>query len=160
MRCASTSVSSRLTVNTLQTFRKISQTGRSQSFLSLLRDCCSSLQVASSSLRYNTESEDELDASLFPETRVPMVPNDSCGSVVEDELLPDLTDKGHHDIQERRGTTWWQSPHARNNERRSRKPHKMHKWEWHNRGNVWDKMATCWAGRGRLDVFEKEAKLA
>ena len=22
-----------------------------------------------------------------------------------------------------------------------------HKWRWHKRGDVWDKMATCWAGK-------------
>ena len=55
-------------------------------------DSCTSLLVASSSLRSNTESEDELDAALFPETRCASGPNDSCGSLVEDELHPELTD--------------------------------------------------------------------
>ena len=48
--------------------------------------------VASSSIRPNTESEDEFDATLFPETRCASGPNDSCGSDVDDELLPELTD--------------------------------------------------------------------
>ena len=31
-----------------------------------------------------------------------------------------------------------------------------HKWEWHNRGNVWDKMATCWAGKKDWMIARKE----
>ena len=54
-------------------------------------------------------------------------------------------------------TTWWQSLHTRmmkeDSENRIRW---KHKWRWHNRGNVCNKMATCWAG----DCCEKEAKLA
>ena len=88
---ACTSVESRLSV------KSCNQNGRSangsfSSFLSLLRDSCSSFLVASSSLRSNTEPEDKLDAALFPETWCASGPNDSCGSVVEDELLPELTD--------------------------------------------------------------------
>ena len=49
--------------------------------------------MASSSLRSNTEPEDELDAALLPQTMCALGPNDSCGGVVEDELLPELTDK-------------------------------------------------------------------
>ena len=36
------------------------------------------------------KSEDELEAALFPETGCASGPNDSCGSVVEDELFPEL----------------------------------------------------------------------
>ena len=49
--------------------------------------------MASSSLRANSESEDEFDTALFPETNRASGSNDSCGSVVEDEMLPELTDK-------------------------------------------------------------------
>ena len=42
-----------------------------------------------------------------------------------------------------RSTTWCQSLHTRmmkeDPENRTRW---KHEWEWHNRGNVWDKMAT------------------
>ena len=56
-------------------------------------DSCSSFLVAGSSLHSETEPEDELDAALFPETRCASGPNNSCGSAVGDELLPELTDK-------------------------------------------------------------------
>ena len=87
---ACTSVSSRLSVKSSNPDGR-SANGSSASFLSSLRDSCPSLLVASSSLHSNTESEDELDAALFPETRCASGPNDSC-SVVEDELHPELTD--------------------------------------------------------------------
>ena len=48
--------------------------------------------MASSSLRADTDPEDELHAALFPETRGASGPNDSCGSAVEDELVPELVD--------------------------------------------------------------------
>ena len=60
--------------------------------LSLLRDSCTSLLEASSSLPSNTVSEDELAAALFLQTGGDSGPKDSCGGVVEDELLPELTD--------------------------------------------------------------------
>ena len=31
-----------------------------------------------------------------------------------------------------------------------------HEWRWHNRGNVWDKMATCWAGKEEWLMARKE----
>ena len=55
-------------------------------------DSCFSLLVASSSLRFDTEPENELDAALFPEAGCASSPNESCGGVVEDELLPELAD--------------------------------------------------------------------
>ena len=48
--------------------------------------------MASSSLRFDTEPEDELDAALFPEAGCASSPNESCGGVVEDELLRELAD--------------------------------------------------------------------
>ena len=71
----------------------ISANGSLASCVSSLKDFCPSFLVASSSLRSITESEDELDAVLFPETSPALGSNDSCSSVVEDELLPELTEK-------------------------------------------------------------------
>ena len=48
--------------------------------------------MACSSLRSSTEPEDELDAALFPDAWSASGLNDSCGSDVGDELLPELTD--------------------------------------------------------------------
>ena len=49
------------------------------------------------------------------------------------------------------------SPTHKNDERRSRKPHKMEaKVGWHNRGNVWDLMATCWAGEKHWMIERRE----
>ena len=31
-----------------------------------------------------------------------------------------------------------------------------HKWDWHNRGNVWHKMATCWAGKEDWMITRKK----
>ena len=45
-----------------------------------------------SSLRFNTESEDELAAALFPDARDASGPNDSGHGDEEDELLSELTD--------------------------------------------------------------------
>ena len=46
-----------------------------------------------------------------------------------------------------RSTAWWQYLHTRmmkeDPENRTRW---KHKWGLYNRGNVWDMMATCWAG--------------
>ena len=70
-----------------------SANGSFASFLSSSRDSCTSLLGASSSHHSNTESEDELDAALFPETKCASSSNDSCGSVAEDELFPELTDE-------------------------------------------------------------------
>ena len=56
-----------------------------------------------------------------------------------------------------RCTTWWQSLHKRmmkeDHENRTRW---KHKWEWHNRGNVWDKLATCWTGKKNWMFARKE----
>ena len=46
--------------------------------------------MASSSLRSDTEPEDELDAALFPETRCASSLNESCDGDVEDEPLSGL----------------------------------------------------------------------
>ena len=44
-----------------------------------------------------------------------------------------------------RSTRWWQSPHARMmKEDPENRTKWKHKWVWHNRGNVWDKMAEYW----------------
>ena len=56
---ACTSVASRLYGHILY------QTGSFSSFLSLLKDSCPNLLVAGSSLRSNTESEDELAAATI-----------------------------------------------------------------------------------------------
>ena len=47
--------------------------------------------MACSSLRSNTEPEDKLDAALVPDAWSASGLNDSCGSDVGDELLPELT---------------------------------------------------------------------
>ena len=55
-------------------------------------------------------------------------------------------------------------PTHKNDERGSRKPHNMEAYvgergeggEWHNRGNVWDMMATCWAGKKEWMITRKE----
>ena len=31
-----------------------------------------------------------------------------------------------------------------------------YKWVWHNRGNMWDMMATCWAGKKDWMIARKE----
>ena len=48
--------------------------------------------VASSSLRPDTESEDELAAALLPDARDASGPSDSGDGVAEDELFSELTD--------------------------------------------------------------------
>ena len=48
--------------------------------------------MASSPLRSNTESDDELKAALFPEAWSASFLNESCDSDVEDELPLELTD--------------------------------------------------------------------
>ena len=88
---ACTSVASRLSLNSCSQNGR-SDNGSSASFLSSLRDSCPSLLVASSSLRSNTEPEDELDAALFSETWCASGPKDSCWCVVDDELLSELTE--------------------------------------------------------------------
>ena len=56
-----------------------------------------------------------------------------------------------------RSTTWWQSLHKRmmkddpENQTRWK-----HQWRWHNRGNVWDKMASCWAGKKDWMIARKK----
>ena len=88
---ASTSVSSRLSVKLLTKIGRYAN-GSFTSFLTLLRDSCPSALVACSSLRSNTEPGDELDAPLLPDAWSACCLNDSCGSDVEDDLLPELTD--------------------------------------------------------------------
>ena len=42
---------------------------------------------------------------------------------------------------------WWHSLQTRMMKRDPENHTRWkHKWRWHNRGNVWDKMATKWAG--------------
>ena len=50
------------------------------------------LLVACSSLRSNTEPEDEIEAALFPEACSASHLNESSDSNVEDELVPELAD--------------------------------------------------------------------
>ena len=88
---ASTSVSSRLSVKPLTKIGRYAN-GLFTSFLTLLKDSCPSVLGACSSLRSNTEPEDELDAPLLPDAWSACCLNDSCGSDVEDDLLPELTD--------------------------------------------------------------------
>ena len=57
--------------------------------------------MSCSTLRSNTEPEDGLDAALFPDAWSASGLNDSCGSDVGDELLPELTDN----LGTTRGTT-------------------------------------------------------
>ena len=56
-----------------------------------------------------------------------------------------------------RSATRWQSLHTRmmkeDPENRTRW---KHKWGWHNRGNVWHMMATCWAGKKDWMITRKE----
>ena len=88
---ACNSVGIRLSVKSF-TQKGISANGSSASFLPSLRDSCPSLLVACSSLRSNTEPDDELDAALFPDAWSASGLNDSYGSDAGDELLPELTD--------------------------------------------------------------------
>ena len=60
---------------------------------SFSQDSCPSFPEQVSSLRPNTESEDELAAAVFPDAGDASAPNDSDDGVVEDELLSELTDK-------------------------------------------------------------------
>ena len=57
-----------------------------------------------------------------------------------------------------RSTKWWHSLQA---EMMQRDPENhtrwKHKWRWHNRGNVWDKMATDWT-RKEDGVRERDVK--
>ena len=52
----------------------------------MFKDSGTSLLVACSSLRSNTEPEDELEASLLPEACSASLLNESCDSDAEDEL--------------------------------------------------------------------------
>ena len=47
-----------------------------------------------------------------------------------------------------RSTSWWQSLQAKKlKEYPCNHAWWKHKWGWHNRGNVWDKITTDWAGK-------------
>ena len=85
---AGTSVGNRLTLKS-STQEGISADG---SLLSFSEDSCPSFPELVSSLRPNTESEDERAAALFPDARDASGPNHSGDGVVEDELLSELTD--------------------------------------------------------------------
>ena len=56
-----------------------------------------------------------------------------------------------------RSTRWWHSLHTRlmkeDPENRIRWKHKL---RWHNQGNVWDEMVTCWAGKEDWIVVRKK----
>ena len=41
---------------------------------------------------------------------------------------------------------WWHSSQTMMKEAPENRTRWEHKWGWHNRGNVWDKMASRWAG--------------
>ena len=46
-----------------------------------------------------------------------------------------------------RSTRWWHSLQTEMIERDAGNHTRWkHKWRWHNRGNVWDRIATDWAG--------------
>ena len=85
---AGTSVGNRLTLKS-STQEGISADG---SLLSFSEDSCPSFPELVSSLRPNTESEDELAAALFPDAGDTSGPIDSWSGVVEDKLLSELTD--------------------------------------------------------------------
>ena len=72
----------------------ISANGSFSSSVSLAQDSCPSFPELASSLRPNTESEDELAAALLPDARDASGPNDSGDGVVQDELLSELTERG------------------------------------------------------------------
>ena len=88
---AGTSVGIMESVNSC-TQKGISANGSFLSFFSLSQDSCPSFPELVSSVRPNTESEHELAAAVFPDARGACGPNDSGDGVVEDELLPELTD--------------------------------------------------------------------
>ena len=89
---ACTSVGIRLSVKSSNQ-KGISADASFLSFLSFSQDSCPSFPELVSSLRSNTESEDELAAALFPDgdARDASGPNDSCDGAVGDELLSELT---------------------------------------------------------------------
>ena len=87
----STSVGIRLSVKSSNQ-KGISANGFVLSFLTFFQDSYPSFPVASSSLRSNTESDDELAAAVLPDARDASGPNDSGDDVVEDGLLSELTD--------------------------------------------------------------------
>ena len=70
----------------------ISANGSFLSFLSFSQDSSPSFPELVSSLRTDTESEDELAAALLPDARDASGPNDSGDGVAEDELHSELTD--------------------------------------------------------------------
>ena len=87
---ACTSVGIRLSVKSSNQ-KGICADGSFLSFLSFSQDSCPSFPELVSSLRSNTDSEDELAAALFPDARDASGPNDSCDGAVRDELLSELT---------------------------------------------------------------------
>ena len=56
-----------------------------------------------------------------------------------------------------RRTRWWHALHTRKmKEDPENRTGWKHKWVWHNRGNVWGKMATRWAGEKDWMIKRKE----
>ena len=56
-----------------------------------------------------------------------------------------------------RSTRWWYAVHERMmKEDPENRTSWKHKWCWHNRGNVWDMMATRWAGEKDWMTKRKE----
>ena len=46
-----------------------------------------------------------------------------------------------------RSSQWWHAAHTEvMRDDPTNQTRWKHKWKWHNRGNVWDKIATGWAG--------------
>ena len=56
-----------------------------------------------------------------------------------------------------RSTRWWQSLNTRMmKEDPMNRTRWKHKYGWHNRRNMWDKMATCWAGEEDWTIARKK----
>ena len=90
--CAGASISVGIILSVKSCNQKgISANGSFSFFLLSLKDFCPSFPELVSSLRSNTESEDELAVAPLP-ARGDSGRNDSCGGAVEDELVSELTD--------------------------------------------------------------------
>ena len=63
----------------------------------------------------------------------------------------------HKKVYKWRSMRRWQSIHTRMMKENPENRTKWKHWrEWHNRGNVWDKMATCWAGKKDWMIAKKK----
>ena len=60
-------------------------------------------------------------------------------------------------VCEWRSTRWWHAPHTRKmkDDPENHTRWKL-QWGWHNRGHVWDMVATCWAGAKDWMIERKE----